>query len=385
MNILYITDPGIVGGATRSLVDVVSAMKSRGVECLVCTSAQNELNEELTRLGIGNFASGHRSAMDTSAYTWWKKPLKKLVKGLDYHMSLSGVLKGIEDKLDLSSIDLIHTNSARNDIGCLLSQKYGIPHLMHIREFGQEDFGCICYRRDYEKFINAGTTRFVAISRAVRDAWVKKGLDPNKVTVIYNGVDDTKILPRPEQSRDDGFLRLVIVGGVCEAKGQGQIVEAMGLLPPDVREHVRLDIVGWEDPAYRARIERRSQELGVSEFVRFLGARSDVYKILQNYDVGLTCSRAEGFGRVTAEYMHARLGVIASDTGANPELIGEGEGLLYPLEDAKALAERICTFYRDRALLEKMAQAGFEKARAHYTKQINADNLYALYHEILTQ
>lgn len=148
---------------------------------------------------------------------------------------------------------------------------------------------------------------------------------------------------------------------------------------------VRLDIVGWEDPAYRAQLEQRVAALELGANVRFLGARNDVYSILKDYDVGLTCSRSEGFGRVTAEYMHARLGVIASDTGANPELIGTGEGLLYPLGDVEALAERICRFFYDRQLLEVVAEAGYCKAREQYTKQINADNLLVLYRRMLEQ
>ena len=387
MRVLFITDPGTVGGATRSLIDVVSSMSNRGIECIVCTSTCNELNDELNGLNISNFASGHRAAMDIPAYKRWKRKLKKVIKGLDYHCSLPIVIKKIEKNINLHSIDLIHTNSARNDIGCILAKKYGIPHIMHIREFGKEDFECICYRRNYERFINSYTTRFIAISQAVKEAWVKKGISNEKITVIYNGVDNTRIVPaKQSDSKIETPLSMVIVGGVCEAKGQLQIIEAMGRLPSKIKDNVRLDIIGWGDPAYIEKINLRAAELGIGDKVHLLGARSDVYKLLQNYNIGLTCSRAEGFGRVTAEYMHARLGIIVSNTGANQELIqNEVNGLVYEYGKIDNLEECICRFYENRALLCELAKSAYNRARQIYTRERNTDSIYNMYLEICKQ
>lgn len=383
MKILYITDPGIVGGATRSLVDVVSAMRDCGIKCVVCTSSYNELNKELNELGVENFASGHRAAMDTPAYKKWKKPFKKLIKGLEYHITLPSAIRSIEKNIDINSIDLIHTNSARNDIGCILSKKHGIPHIMHIREFGKEDFECIYYRKNYEKFINANTTKFIAISRAVKDAWVRKGLNADKVSVIYNGVDNSRIIPRNNEATNNP-LSMVIVGGVCEAKGQLQIIEAMGLLPVNIRKNIRLDIIGWGDPLYIKKIQDRAQELKIADQIHFLGARKNVYDLLQNYQIGLTCSRAEGFGRVTAEYMHAKLGVIVSNSGANPELIRDKEnGLIYELGDIEDLSLCIGKYYKDRNFLMRMAENAHSDAVSRFTKEINAANIYEIYRSVL--
>lgn len=384
MKVLYITDPGIVGGATRSLIDVASSMSDKGIECIVCTSSYNELNEELNKLNIVNFASGHRAVMDIPAYKKWKRPFKKLIKGLEYRLTLSYVIRNIEKNVNLKTVDLIHTNSARNDIGCILAEKYNIPHIIHIREFGDEDFHCICYRRNYTKFLNKHTTVFIAISQAVKDAWIRKGLIDEKIKVIYNGVDNTKIVKADLSKSSIGTpLRMVIVGGVCEAKGQLQIVEAMGRLPERMRENVHLDIIGWGDPSYIGIIKDRAETLELSKNICFVGARDDIYSLLQNYQVGLMCSRAEGFGRVTAEYMHAGLGIIASDAGANRELICDGEsGLVYKLNDYDDLARCIAVYYDNRAFLLKMATAAFLVAGDRFTKEENASRIFNLYKEL---
>lgn len=383
LRILYITDPGVVGGATRSLIDVVSAMMNRNVECIVCTSANNELNLELNRLGITNFASGHMSTMDLPAYTPWKRPFKKVVKKAKYYITLPYIINKIEKTVDFNTIDIIHTNSARNDIGCILSKRHKIPHVMHIREFGYEDFGCICYRNEYEKFLNKYTTEFIAISKAVKSAWVNRGIDEKKVTVIYNGVDNTKIVAaQPENTCHKKTLNMVIAGGVCEAKGQIQIIEAMGILQPDIS--VNLDIIGWGDPNYINAIKEKAINLGVLDRIRFLGARNDIYELLKNYDIGLTCSRAEGFGRVTAEYMHAKLAVIVSSTGANTELVENGvNGLTYGYGNVKELANCIEELYNDRLLLIRLSEQAHCDAAKRFTKEINASNIYKVYCDVL--
>ena len=86
-----------------------------------------------------------------------------------------------------------------------------------------------------------------------------------------------------------------------------------------------------------------------------LGYREDVCSLLHEYDCGVMCSRSEGFGRVTAEYMMAGLPVIASDTGANPELVNEGQtGLFYRWGDTSDLAKKIEMLADDALLCERM-------------------------------
>ncbi len=385
MKILYIADPLIVGGATRSLVDVVTSIKARGMECVVCTSEENSLSKELHDYGIQNFSSGHRAVMDVRPKTRWMRPVIFILKAIYYYIRIPAAIHKIESMIDMETVDLIHTNSVRSDIGMLLSRKYHIPHVAHIREFGEEDFDCWTYRSKYTKFINRNTSKIIAISEAVKNSWIRKGIDAEKIKVIYNGVNNKTIIPiSPIKLQKDRLLRLVAVGGICEPKGQLQIIEAIGLLPKEVIENITLDLVGWGDESYIELIRNRAKELKVTDQLTITGAVSGVGPILQNYHIGLLCSKSEGFGRVTAEYMHAGLGVIASDTGANPELIQDSEtGLLYRYGDTLELAQKIEKFYKDRNLLSVCAFKGRKQAEERFTKDKNADSLFSLYQEIM--
>lgn len=358
MRVLYIADPVEVGGASKSLVDVVTAMSRYGVECVVCTSVHGNIEKELKTVGVQCIADGHMAAMEVPPESKIKRIPVYVLRKLQYQKSLKRAMKIIETQIDMSTVDIIHTNSARNDLGCELARKYSIPHIMHIREFGEEDFGCWTYRRNYGTFLNDYTDTFICISNAIKASWMQKGISSEKMSVIYNGVDEARInkidTVKHYLTKE---LRMVIVGGVCEAKGQIEAIRAMALLPQNVQANVYLDIIGWGNENYIKQIEREIEFLGLRKNVNLLGAKDDVGERLCNYQVGLMCSRAEGFGRVTVEYMHAGLGVIASKAGANEEIIENNiTGLLYTKGSVQELANKMREYFENRNVLSRCAK-----------------------------
>lgn len=386
MKVLYFADELTQSGAIKSFEEVVTSMHDiYGIETVVCTSGYGELNQRLNDKGIENTAVGYGSYMQNSPITWWKIPIKYILGGVKYFAKKKSAFKLVERNIDLNSIDLIHINVNRTDIGVDIASKYNIPVIMHIREFGHEDFKCWSYKREYVDYLNKNVTRFIAISEAIKRSWVKRGLDETKANVVYNGVDFERIkVQTPENLESSDALKLVIVGGVIPSKGQLQAIQAMALLPDDIKDKVTLDIIGWSSKEYFSIIESEIRKLGLSDRVNILGAKSDVYNRLQNYHVGLMCSKAEGFGRVTAEYMHAGLGIIASSGGANPELIDNGEnGLLYEYGNVNMLAECITEYYKNRTLLKKCAVNGKSCAAEKFTSAKNAEGIYVQYKSVL--
>ena len=380
MTVLYILDYGTVGGATRSFIEMVTQMKSLGVQPIVITSKRNDLNVELENKGIKTIAVGHYTLFEP--FFFWKGkgwPYRLCKIFIRYHIAEWLALKKIKHEIDFSQIDIIHTNSARNSIGCHLAKIYNVPHIMHIREFADKDFNCIKLA-PFKSLYNEGTSTFICISQAVKEHWIAKGVDREKMHVVYNGINYHDITTSPDTDKTHKTLKMVIVGGVIPAKGQHIAVDAVCSLPSDIRPYVYLDIIGWGEEKYIDQLKQAIKRNQMLDNIRLLGSRSDVHSLLGNYQVGLMCSRSEGFGRTTAEYMHAQLGVIASDSGANPELITSGqEGLLFESGNSDSLAQAIIAMYSDRDLLVRCSKAALLKARNNYTANKNANNIYEIY------
>jgi glycosyltransferase involved in cell wall biosynthesis len=381
-NILFVSDPGTVGGAARSLEEVVIEEKKLGYNPIVCTSVYNDYNVELENRGIKTLAIGHCSAMNPKSPYKWKRPLKFPYELTKYYLSLPKSIKIIEENIDLQNIDVIHTNSSRNDVGCFLNKKYKIPHVMHIREFGKEDFNCDVYRPNYYRFISQYSNKLLAISKAVANSWIEKGVDKNKMQILYDGVDINSICYDEKHDFNKRKIKIIMSGGICEPKGQHIAIKAISQLPLEIKNNVTLDIAGWSDPRYEKMLYKMVKEYCLEEIINFIGVRTDLYEILKDYDIGLTCSKSEGFGRVTAEYLYAGLGVIGSNTGATPELIKNGNtGLIFNYPDSKDLANCIQYYFENRNQLAFFAKNAHEDAKK-FSAERNAIDIVNVYKEI---
>ena len=386
MRVLYVADELTQSGAIKSFEELVITMKEKfGIEAIVCTSGRSALNDRLEEKGIQTVVSCYASVMQNSPITWWKIPIKYIFCGLKYFLQRKTAIKEIESSVNFHAIDLIHTNVNRIDIGVELGMKYHIPNIMHIREFGDKDFKCWSYRKRYLNYLDKNVTQFIAISKEVKASWVSRGISARKVEVIYNGVDSRSIkTAKLENVLTSETMKIVMVGGVIPNKGQMQAIQAISLLPERIRNKVTLDIIGWSSKQYFEIIKAEISRLGLKSQVKILGPKSDVYERLQNYHVGLMCSKAEGFGRVTVEYMHACLGVIASNCGANPELIHDGRtGLLYDKNDTNSLTQKIMEYFQNRQLLLECAKNGQKFASEHFTQELNAVCVFDLYKKLM--
>lgn len=383
--ILFINDVHTVGGATMALKEIVVALKEIGIEPIVSTSVKDDFNQFLDAKGIINIADSHLGAMDVSLPKSIKRPLQYEKRRMLYILKRYKALKILESQINLKEIDIIHTNSSRNDIGCLLHEKYQIPHIMHVREFGTEDFDCWIYKRNYYKYLNKQCNAILAVSNAVRDSWIKKGINEKLIRTVYDGVDFSSFQIKKNYDIDIRNLRLVITGGVCNAKGQHLAIEAINLLPKNIKKNITLDIIGWQDEKYMVLLNKLVNEYGLMEQVHFMGSRTDINKILCSYDIGLMCSRMEGFGRATAEYMYVGLGVIAADTGASPELIKQEEnGLIYARNDAQELSNKILLYYNHPDLIERYGKKAHEDACAKYSLEKNLVEILNIYETVFS-
>ncbi len=384
INVLYILDYGTIGGATKAFITLVEQMRKYDINPLVVTSKKDELNEILERDGIKTIPAGHYTAIEPFSFKSRRWPYLLVKCVARYYYNDFAAVRKLSKSIDLSEIDIIHTNSARNTLGCRLSKKYGIPHVVHIREFGDKDFECVKLNPRYISLLNKYTITFLSVSNAVRKYWNSKGILSEKNQTIYDGVSFEDISVSSDEAKKRPALKMVINGGVGLPKGQHLAIDAMALLPQNIRNNITLDIAGWGDRNYIKAFMEVAKNAGFDSQVNYLGSINDVHQRIGDSQIGLMCSRSEGFGLVTAEYMHGRLGVIASNAGASPELIEDGvTGLLFESGNAQSLADCITKLFNDRELLVKLSNAAQAKARAMFTQQKNAESIYEVYNQII--
>lgn len=387
MKVVYIPDVGENYGAATSFKELVITMKDKhNVTPIVLTSKKSEMYKEFKKNNIEVYAIGHKAFFVSKGSTLIRKIIKVILFPyyyMEYKISNFFAIKKAEKNIDFSSVDIIHTNVNRNDIGALLAKKYSIKHIWHIREFGKEDYDCYSLRKSYINFMNKNTDLFIAISRAVAKAWGNRGLDSSKMKVVYNGVDTNRFKKNVNIRNNNKKINIVMSGAITPNKGQIQAIKAISLIPQDIKNKIKFDIYGTAASEYLKFLKRKIEELNIRENVEFKGYNNNIEKVLSNYDLGLVCSKAEGFGRVTIEYMLSDVCVIASNTGANPELIKDKiNGLLYKFNDAEDLANKIIYLITTKGMMDKIKEEGQKYALSNFSKEKNARNIYYEYKRI---
>ena len=390
MRVLFIPSGDDKYGAPKSMMELVGNLKERhNVEPIIMTCYEGKINEWCKENGIECHVLGQGSFMVVGGSNW----IRKIVKHSMYPYLRYKYLKEneranrrIEELLAGKKIDIVHTNVNRVDVGACFAVRHRIPHVWHLREFGKEDYNCMYLRSDAIQFMNQTTTNFIAISEAVKKAWSKKGLEQEKIEVIYNGIDLSKFsydLPRRINEKHN-VLKIVFAGIISETKGQMQLIKAIELLTAESRKKVEVHFYGGGRDAYINRLKKYVLDHELKQVIKFRGYCSNIPEILTEYDIGVISSRAEAFGRVTVEYMAAGLCVIAADTGANPEIVENNKnGLLYKWNDIEALSKSIEYFLLNREKMRQMRLMAFRCVKQKYSMDRCADEIYQLYNSIL--
>lgn len=280
--------------------------------------------------------------------------------------------------------DIIHSNGSVLSLGAFLSRLTNTPHVWHLREASALHYGTKSLPgKAYEKWVYKHGDLFIAISNALK-AYYAPLVPEDKIKLIYDGVrrpcSDTVV------NRNHDVFKFCMVGLVSPPKNQLDALKAVSIL---VNEwHVtglHLTIIGFEEPVYVQRLRFFVQNEGLGKYVTFLGERSDVYTLLSDMNVGLMLSKFEAFGRVTVEYMMQGLAVIASDSGANGEIVeNERTGLLYRLGDCRELAQHMLTLMENPDKLHEFSEKGRQRALELFTSERNTKQVYEAYMSILS-
>lgn len=389
MHILLVADADSRYGASHSMYQMTSELLKldKGLKISVVLPRNSPMAGDFRALGCAVYCVAYwpfqrmKISREVAPLKRWRIYVSR---GLRYVYGRLTAVRRLERTMDLSTVDIVHSNSSREDLGALIAKKHRIPLIWHIREFGDLDFSCYSYRYGYIRFMNKRAARMLAVSDAVRRSWIDRGIAPEKIKTVYNGVDDAVAAKETACRNKEQQTRFLMMGSVSDTKGQWQVIDALGRMDKEQRADVLVDIVGGVGKQYQEKLCQKIHAFGLDGHVRFLGYQKDYYRAACQYDCGLMCSRAEGFGRVTAEYMMAGIPVIASDAGANPELVTNGEnGLLYRWADVDDLKEKMLWMCRHPKERERMGTTARRHAAERFSAKRNAQAVFQEYETLM--
>ena len=369
-------------GASFSLIVLAKEMKktNRYNPIVYLLEKNSSLEKYLHDIGI--------DCVSIQFHDYWDAPIdQNLIKLFGKKMlgPINTVLKYNEVKHSLidNNVKLVHINMLTRGGVAVIAEKIGIPVVWHMREFMEEDINVKFVNPKRQiKAINK-SKHLIAVSKAVKRKF-ESILNPD-ISVIYNGINFNKKMVQKRRILNESELKVAIVGRIFEKKGQLDLIKALQINYLKYKIPYKLYIIGSvNSEKYKNKIERYIKDNTIQNRVKFVGQINNVMQYLQKIDILVMASSKEAFGRVTVEGMLSGCLVIGSDSGGTAELIqNKSNGLLFKAKDINDLASKLSFAYFNKSESRTIATNSQIIASKRYSSKTYADQVMAVYDEIL--
>ncbi|UCD71959.1 MAG: glycosyltransferase, partial [Syntrophobacterales bacterium] len=357
-NILYLNPSPQLGGAEKSLLDLVRNLDKERYHPIVSCPAQGKFVEELGRIGVQvEIVPYHPRISELSRengvnptvlplFVCWLTPtvlrLKNLVKDKGVHLIVSNGIKC-------------------HFIGAFLSLVSKLPLIWHVRDVVETPWLWWTLRAMGQLLPEKIVTNSEAVGR------IFSGNERRET--VYNGVDLASFSPeiggftlRTELKVGKDTTLIGTMGHLAPLKGFEELIEAVGWVVAqgfDVKLAVAGEAIYSGSPRYKQRLISLVDSLGLNDTVFFLGFKEDIPELLASFDIFVLPSRSEGFGRVNLEAMAMGKPVISTKVGGIPEVVLDGiTGILVPPGNSRDLGHAIMRLLNDIQLRESFGKEG---------------------------
>jgi glycosyltransferase involved in cell wall biosynthesis len=186
------------------------------------------------------------------------------------------------------------------------------------------------------------------------------------ITVISNCVDVNYFsLPPPHFMRGTKSRTIVHISNFAPKKRTSDIIEAFALA--DVPKDTKLIMVG-AGAEFETTV-RKTQELGLTQRVEFVGRQTDVRPFLWRADLFVLASDDEGAPLVLLEAMACGIPWVSTPWGVAAALPNGECGLVVPPKQSHKLGVAMAELIHDPERCRLMGLRGRKKAETEYTLQ----------------
>ncbi len=378
MRILFLAQYHEEYGSIRSLLDLTAGLRSYDISPFFVIPAEGGFSAMLAAQGF---------PFKILPVPWWMSTKDLSLKStLRAAREIRSAVREIEAQIRAWKIDLVYTNSSVTPVGRLAAKRAGLPHIWHIREYGDLDFNLrFIFPSWLSQRIISGSGAVICHAKAVQAYHFKK--QHPGIHQIYNGVAslpvfDERLSKRQSTPTSEPYTFLML-SAITPKKGQEQAIRALASLR---RQGIpaRLILAGGGRQDYLSQLQALVAELGWQDWVSFPGFVADPFPLYYQADCALVCSEYEAFSRVALEAMSTALPVIGRNSGGTPEVIVDGEtGLLYNSFDE--LVEAMRRLAQDWSLSRKMGLAGWERARELFSIEQCAASVYQVIQSVMSK
>jgi glycosyltransferase involved in cell wall biosynthesis len=347
--ILFVESWTALGGGQRLMLDLVEHLAGRGHTCAVAFPGTGPVRDLLEQRNVETFEyalpvlpAGSKTLLDRARF-------------------LTGARRSAASLSEIGrrfGADLLFSMGGRPALtAALAARRLDVPMVCSVQ---------LIYRGAERRLLGwcFGRREVASVTFCSRSAAAPFGQLDGKATLVPNWVSPA-FLDAPLRCRVDPESIVVgVLGRISHTKGQRLFLEALlPLLEEDPR--LRLAIGGgsdFEDPSEERVLGRLIEQSGQADRVLFGGA-VDALAFLDSLDVLVVPSLwEEPFGLVAVEGMARALPVVATRSGALPEIVDHGTTGFVVGRNPPELSAAVARLAGDPELRRAMGETGRRRA-----------------------
>ncbi|MEO8099396.1 MAG: glycosyltransferase family 4 protein [Acidobacteriota bacterium] len=346
MRILLTDQFAEIGGAQRGLLEAAAGFAERGWD-LHAVLPEGPLVERLrpfcqniATIPCGPFHSVHKTGGDALRFARQFREQAAVISRV----------------VETERVDVLYVNGPRV-LPAAAWGRSGRPVLFHSHSVVTQHSAARVsgYAMRYGQATVVASSNFVA-------RWIQPFVRPEKLQVIYNGIEGFGRIPQPRQR----FTRVGVLGRIAPEKGQLTFVRAARLAQ---QANPELSFLIGGAPVFAGQEYLESIQREASSCVRFTGWTDNVGEFFEQIDILVVPSDAvDANPRVIPEAFAAGVPVIAFDGGGISELIEDHvSGILVRQHTPRALAAAVLSAVQDAPALNEIVRRGHQRWRECYT------------------
>jgi len=286
--------------------------------------------------------------------------------------------------------DIIHCHFGPNGIIGSLLKEIGVEGEI-ITTFHGYDMSTFILSNgsDVYKDLFLNGDLFLPISEFWKKKLVKLNCNEKKIMVHRMGINFKKFKYSERKIQPGEPVKILTIGRLVEKKGHEYAIKAIAKI---VKKHKNLAYIIAGDGSLRGKLESLVSELGVGNYVKFLGVveQNEVIKLYKQVHIfilpSVTANNGdqEGIPTVLMEAHATGLPIISTyHSGILEVVINAKSGFLVPERDIDALVEKLQYLIEHPELWSKMGRFGREFVEKHYNiKKLN-QRLVEIYQNLI--
>ena len=358
-----------LGGGESNLLKVAELMPPELVRCSIATF---RIKPEI------------RQGISVPVYVFpWKR---------FFHLDAWKAVIALRKLIRAEKVDIVQTYFETSNLwGGLVAKLSGALLLSSRRDMGilRKARHALAYR-----LVNRLSDRVLAVSEEVKKFCVDaEQINPNKVSVVYNGVDLKQIAAEdsganPFASADWAKSPHIVacVANIRKVKGIDVLIRTAQRVCREFPDAVFVIAGSLYERAYSDEIQGMIRSLNLERSVKLLGFVENPIPLLKMSSAFCLLSRSEGFSNALLEAMACGVPAVVTSVGGNPEAIINGEdGFLVPVEDDAAAAEKLLKLLRDPERAAKIGECGRSSVQTRFSAEVMIGNLIGVYRDMLAK